>query len=151
MLVVAFSSSLDVAAIEMEVRRPLDYDFELRMIGLSNLLSGVTGGYTGSYIFSQTIFCLRSACVTRACSAWLPARSLLTVTHTAFVTTPRHTDGIRGRTCATVIALLELAAFLSPVSVISFLPRFFFGTYVAGTAAFLGLLLYDSQREGLKD
>lgn len=64
-LVVAFSSSLDVAAIEMEVRRPLDYNYELRMIGVSNVLSGLSGGFTGSYIFSQTIFCLRStsACV----------------------------------------------------------------------------------------
>lgn len=60
-LVVAFSSSLDVAAIEMEVRRPLDYNYELRMIGVSNVLSGLSGGFTGSYIFSQTIFCLRSA------------------------------------------------------------------------------------------
>jgi sulfate permease, SulP family len=59
-VVVAFSSSLDVAAIEMEIRRPLDYDHELRMIGLSNVVSGLSGGYTGSYIFSQTIFCLRS-------------------------------------------------------------------------------------------
>lgn len=60
-IVVAFSSSLDVAAIEMELRRPLDYAHELQMIGVSNVLSGLSGGYTGSYIFSQTIFCLRSA------------------------------------------------------------------------------------------
>ena len=30
------------------------------MVGISNLLSGCTGGYTGSYIFSQSIFSLRS-------------------------------------------------------------------------------------------
>lgn len=59
-LVVAFSSSLDVAAIEMELSAPLDYNGELTMVGLSNLVSGVLGGYTGSYIFSQTIFSLRS-------------------------------------------------------------------------------------------
>ena len=46
--VVAFSSSLDVAAIQMEVGRPLDFNHELRMVGLSNFFSGVTGGYTGS-------------------------------------------------------------------------------------------------------
>ncbi len=30
------------------------------MVGISNVGSGLTGGYTGSYIFSQTIFTLRS-------------------------------------------------------------------------------------------
>lgn len=58
--VVALSSSLDVAAIELELNRPLDYNHELKTIGLSNILSGGTGGYTGSYIFSQSIFSLRA-------------------------------------------------------------------------------------------
>lgn len=35
-VVVAFSSSLDVAAIEMEIGKPLDYDKELTTVGLSN-------------------------------------------------------------------------------------------------------------------
>ena len=58
--VVALSSSLDVAAIELELKQPLDYNHELSTVGLSNCLSGVTGGYTGSYIFSQSIFSLRA-------------------------------------------------------------------------------------------
>ncbi len=58
--IVALSSSLDIAAIDLEVRKPLEYNYELRMIGLSNFISGITGGYTGSYIFSQTIFSLRA-------------------------------------------------------------------------------------------
>lgn len=58
--VVALSSSLDIAAIDLEISKPLEYNYELRMIGLSNILSGVTGGYTGSYIFSQSIFSLRA-------------------------------------------------------------------------------------------
>jgi len=58
-LVVAFSSSLDVAAIEMEMGLPLDYNRELNTVGLANIFSGLTGGYTGSYIFSQTIFTMR--------------------------------------------------------------------------------------------
>lgn len=66
-LVVAFSSSLDVAAIEMELGKPLDYDRELTTVGLSNLFSGALGGYTGSYIFSQTIFNLRRGVTHRAC------------------------------------------------------------------------------------
>lgn len=131
-LVVAFSSSLDVAAIEMEVQRPLDYNYELRMIGVSNLLSGLSGGFTGSYIFSQTIFCLRSEwredCRCRLiisptdCGA--PVRPPANPSHR---TLNHPTDGIRSRTCSAVIALVELAAFFAPVSLISFVPRFFFG------------------------
>mmetsp|Transcript_19351 Transcript_19351/g.41665 ORF Transcript_19351/g.41665 Transcript_19351/m.41665 type:complete len:708 (+) Transcript_19351:245-2368(+) len=64
--VVAMSSSLDVAAIELELRRPLNYNGELQMVGLSNLVSGLTGGYTGSYIFSQSIFSLRAGIRSRA-------------------------------------------------------------------------------------
>lgn len=58
--VVALSSSLDVSAIEIELKQPLNYNHELQMIGMSNLISGCTGGYTGSYIFSQSIFSLRA-------------------------------------------------------------------------------------------
>jgi SulP family sulfate permease len=58
--VVAFSSSLDVAAVEMSLGTPLDHNHELQTVGISNLVSGLTGGFTGSYIFSQTIFTLRA-------------------------------------------------------------------------------------------
>lgn len=58
--VVALSSSLDVAAIELELKRPLDYNAELTTVGISNVVSGLLGGYTGSYIFSQSIFSLRA-------------------------------------------------------------------------------------------
>lgn len=58
--VVALSSSLDVAAIELELGEPLNYNRELSMVGVSNMVSGMTGGYTGSYIFSQSIFSLRA-------------------------------------------------------------------------------------------
>jgi SulP family sulfate permease len=57
--VVAFSSSLDVAAVETALGKPLDHNHELQTVGLSNLLSGLGGGFTGSYLFSQTIFTLR--------------------------------------------------------------------------------------------
>lgn len=59
LFVVALSSSLDVAAIELEMKHPLDYNKELSMVGISNMVSGLTCGYTGSYIFSQSIFSLR--------------------------------------------------------------------------------------------
>lgn len=58
--VVAFSSSLDVAAVEMALGQPLDHNHELQTVGWSNLVSGCTGGFTGSYIFSQTIFTMRA-------------------------------------------------------------------------------------------
>ena len=63
--VVAFSSSLDVAAIEMELGRPLDYDSELQTVGLGNLVSGGLGGFSGSYIFSQTILNMRGGVANR--------------------------------------------------------------------------------------
>lgn len=66
-LVVAFSSSLDIAAIEMELGLPMDYDRELMTVGFSNLFSGLLGGYTGSYIFSQTLFTMRSGINSRVC------------------------------------------------------------------------------------
>lgn len=57
--VVAFSSSLDVAAVETALGKPLDHNHELQTVGVSNLFSGLGGGFTGSYLFSQTIFTLR--------------------------------------------------------------------------------------------
>ncbi|CAK9034963.1 Uncharacterized protein C24H6.11c [Durusdinium trenchii] len=65
--VVAFGSSLDVAAIQFEIGKPMDYDHELITVGISNAISGATGGYTGSYIFSQTIFTLRNGIDSRLC------------------------------------------------------------------------------------
>ena len=40
---------------------------ELRTVGLANLISGLLGGYTGSYIFSQTIFTMRRGVESRVC------------------------------------------------------------------------------------
>ncbi|CBN77829.1 conserved unknown protein [Ectocarpus siliculosus] len=95
-VVVAFSSCLDIAAIEMEMAKPLDFNEELQTVGWSNVISGLFGGFTGSYIFSQTIFNLRAGVDTRAASA------------------------------VSFVMLLAVAA--SPASVISFLPRCFFGS-----------------------
>eukprot|EP01038_Epipyxis_sp_PR26KG_P008476 gene8476-11458_t len=95
-LVVAFSSSLDVAAIEMELGLPLDYDRELNTVGISNLASGILGGYTGSYIFTQTIFNMRR--------------------------------GVQNRLCGYIIAAIEIAMILNPISIICILPKMFFGS-----------------------
>ena len=95
-VVVALSSSLDIAAIDLEIPKPLEYNYELRMIGLSNILSGMTGGYTGSYIFSQSIFSLRA--------------------------------GIRSRLMGYTIALCEGITIILPISILSYVPNFVFGS-----------------------
>ncbi|KAG7384475.1 hypothetical protein PHYBOEH_009432 [Phytophthora boehmeriae] len=58
--IVTFSSSLDVVAIEIDMGSKLKINHELETVGWSNVVSGLLGGYTGSYIFSQTIFTCRS-------------------------------------------------------------------------------------------
>jgi len=77
--VVSLSSSLDIAAIEIEMKRPLDYNHELKTVGISNIVSGLTGGYTGSYIFSQTIFSLRSGIKSRLMGYLLSFFMLVTI------------------------------------------------------------------------
>jgi len=63
--VVSFSSCLDVAAISMDMGEPLDVNKELITVGFSNLISGLTFGQTGSYIFSQTILTYRTGHLSR--------------------------------------------------------------------------------------
>jgi len=58
--VVSFSSCLDIAAVSMDMGEALDANSELATVGISNIMSGLTFGFTGSYIFSQTIFMFRS-------------------------------------------------------------------------------------------
>lgn len=77
--VVALSSSLDVAAIELELKQPLNYNHELKTVGLSNIVSGITGGYTGSYIFSQSIFSLRAGIRSRLAGYVLAFCELLVI------------------------------------------------------------------------
>ena len=63
--VVSFSSCLDVAAISLDMGEALDVNNELTTVGLSNTISGALMGFTGSYIFSQTIFTCRTGTNTR--------------------------------------------------------------------------------------
>jgi len=48
-------------------------------VGISNIISGMTGGYTGSYIFSQTIFSLRMGIRSRVMGYVVAAVSLISV------------------------------------------------------------------------
>eukprot|EP01025_Chloroclados_australasicus_P026602 TRINITY_DN2642_c0_g2_i1.p1 TRINITY_DN2642_c0_g2~~TRINITY_DN2642_c0_g2_i1.p1 ORF type:complete len:900 (-),score=76.19 TRINITY_DN2642_c0_g2_i1:308-3007(-) len=59
-IVVSFGSCMDIAAVQQELPQELDYNKELITVGISNLVTGLLGaGFTGSYIFSQTIFTMR--------------------------------------------------------------------------------------------
>ena len=82
--VVGLSSSLDIAAIETELKRPLDYNHELKTVGISNIISGMTGGYTGSYIFSNTIFSLRMGIRSRLMGYIIAFLSAVTVVSKSF-------------------------------------------------------------------
>ena len=77
--VVSFSSSLDVAAIEMELGMPLDYNRELYTVGISNFISGMLGGYSGSYIFSPTILQLKAGVNQRLCGLVIVVIELIVV------------------------------------------------------------------------
>lgn len=65
-------------------------------MGIANVLSGLTGGYTGSYIFSQTIFTMRR--------------------------------GVYSRINGYTVAICEGLLILAPLSVLSYLPKMFFGS-----------------------
>jgi len=101
--IVAFSSCLDIAAIELDMGSKLDINHELKTVGWSNVVSGLLGGYTGSYIFSQTIFTYRSE--------------------------------TNSRIVGVCVIISEFAIVLAPVSVMSYVPRFFF----AATLIFIAI------------
>uniref|UniRef100_K3WTS9 STAS domain-containing protein n=1 Tax=Globisporangium ultimum (strain ATCC 200006 / CBS 805.95 / DAOM BR144) TaxID=431595 RepID=K3WTS9_GLOUD len=101
--VVSFSSCLDVAAIEMDMGSQLAINHELASVGWSNVVSGLFGGYTGSYIFSQTIFTYRSK--------------------------------TNSRVVGVCVIISEFAIVLLPLSVMSYVPRFFF----AATLIFIAI------------
>lgn len=98
--IVAFGSSMDIAAIQADTPRDLDYNSELVTVGLSNALTAVCGvGYTGSYIFSQTLFGSRM--------------------------------GVDSRLMGGILTVAELAVFMVPFNVMTYLPSFYFGGVIA--------------------
>ncbi|KAL4154772.1 hypothetical protein PRNP1_006888 [Phytophthora ramorum] len=102
-ILVALSAILDVAAIEIDMGSKVDINYELKTIGWSNVVSGLLGGYTGSYIFSQTVFTYRSK--------------------------------TNSRVVGVIVIISEFAIVLAPVSVMSYVPRFFF----AATLIFIAI------------
>jgi len=55
--------------LQMDNGAPLDVNSELTVVGWSNVASGLLGGFTGSYIFSQTVFTCRSGAHSRIVGA----------------------------------------------------------------------------------
>ncbi|KAL4452289.1 hypothetical protein ABPG75_007951 [Micractinium tetrahymenae] len=77
MLFVAFGSSMDIAAIQADAPLELDFNSELITIGASNLVTAASGfGFTGSFIFSQTLFVLRMGADSRLMGLTLAAIEL---------------------------------------------------------------------------
>ncbi|KAL4547721.1 hypothetical protein Ndes2526B_g06954 [Nannochloris sp. 'desiccata'] len=75
--VVAFGSSMDIAAIQSDAP-DVDYNSELITVGLSNVATGIAGvGLTGSYIFSQTLFSLKMGIDSRIMGAVVAAAEIL--------------------------------------------------------------------------
>jgi sulfate permease, SulP family len=59
-IVIVFGSTMDVAAVEMGTGVPLNPDDQLITIGVSNVLAGLSGGFAGSYIFTQSLLGFKS-------------------------------------------------------------------------------------------
>lgn len=59
-IILAFSTCLDVAAIEIDLGRPVDINYELETIGISNLIAGCFAGLPGSFIISQSTYTART-------------------------------------------------------------------------------------------
>ena len=77
---------------------PVDFDREIQTVGLGNLLSGCTGGFTGSYIFSDTKMALNNV-------GPHPVAKL----------------------CGLVVAAALLGVYALPLSLMTVLPAAFFG------------------------
>ena len=98
-MIVGFGSSLDIAAIQFGSSDEVDSEQELLTVGLANLVAGLAGtGFTGSYIFTLTLFNMKNKVSSKA-------------------------QGI-------VIVAFEVAFFMLPFSLMDYLPKFFFASFL---------------------
>ncbi|KAL3659284.1 hypothetical protein V7S43_015861 [Phytophthora oleae] len=104
-VMIAFASSLDIASICMGTTSNMNYNAQLQTVGVSNLVSGLLGGYTGSYIFSQTLFTSRFR-PSAAAESRFPGIS---------------------RLVGVILAVCELAIVVTPISLMAVVPKFLFG------------------------
>ncbi|KAF1794901.1 Cyclic nucleotide-binding-like [Phytophthora cactorum] len=122
-VMIAFASSLDIASICMGTTSSMNYNAQLQTVGMSNLVSGLTGGYTGSYIFSQTLFTSRFRPSAAAESRFPGITRLVGVT----------------------LAACEFAIVMTPVSLMAIVPKFLFGAVMI----FIGIDLLKTWLLGL--
>jgi MFS superfamily sulfate permease-like transporter len=59
--IVAAGSSLDVAAIQQDNPKELDYNKELRTVGISNIVAGLSGA--GKFAQHHMMTCTRRTCI----------------------------------------------------------------------------------------
>lgn len=117
-VMIAFASSLDIASICMGTNSNLNYNDQLQTVGTSNLVSGLTGGYTGSYIFSQTLFTSR----------FRPSEA-------AELRFPGIT-----RVIGLCLIVCEVSIVLTPISLMAIVPKFLFGSVMI----FIGIDLLNT-------
>ncbi|TMW61102.1 hypothetical protein Poli38472_013565 [Pythium oligandrum] len=103
--VIALASTLDIVSASMGTGSPMEYNQQLQTVGVSNLVTGLTGGYTGSYIFSQTIFSHRLH--PAAIEAQYPGFS---------------------RLIGLSLIICEFCIVLTPFSLTTVIPKFLFGS-----------------------
>ena len=112
-------------------------------VGSSNFFSGLLGGYTGSYIFSLTIFNLRQGRVQRE-REWAREQAAARARRGEVAKAelppppppPLDTVGEPSqRLAGAVVVLAEAAVFVAPVSVAAYLPSCMFGATLTFIAA----------------
>lgn len=156
-------TSAPAAAIQQDTPFRLDFNRELTTIGISNIACGALGcGFTGSLIFSQTIFTGRAGVLSRVNGAggqpcgrgrrerMPPQSSWQAGVQRLQLAWPWHArmPGASAACCpsgagpalqaptvcgcapvaAAVIAACEFAMFALPISIVGYLPTFFFGS-----------------------
>ncbi|CAH0519744.1 unnamed protein product [Peronospora belbahrii] len=104
-VMIAFASSLDIASICMGTTSNMNYNTQLQTVGWSNFVSGMLGGYPGSYIFSQTLFASRLRPSAEAESRFPGLTRLVGIT----------------------LALCEFIIVVTPISLMAVVPKFLFG------------------------
>ncbi|RMX63647.1 hypothetical protein KXD40_008789 [Peronospora effusa] len=104
-VMIAFAASLDIASICMGTTSNMNYNTQLQAVGWSNVLSGLLGGYPGTYVFSQTLFASRLSPSPAAESRFPGLTRLIGVT----------------------VAVCEFTILMTPISLMAIVPKFLFG------------------------
>ena len=69
-VIVVVTILLNATGLELATRRDVDFDRELRINGIANILSGLTGGMVGYLSFSRTSLNFRAGALSRLAGVW---------------------------------------------------------------------------------